>query len=51
MATVQDVAQYFLHLDYSNDGDGISNLKLQKLVYYVQVFFCALHDKQLRGRN
>lgn len=49
MATVQDVAQYFLHLDNSNDGEseGISNLKLQKLVYYVQGFFCALHNKTI----
>lgn len=47
MATAQDVAQYFLHLDCLRDGDGISNLKLQKLVYYAQGFFCALHDRPI----
>ncbi len=51
MATAQDVAQYLLHLDNSNEGDGISNLKLQKLVYYVQGFFCALHDKPIFENN
>jgi len=35
MATVSDVANYFLNLENKSDNDeeGISNLKLQKLVY------------------
>ncbi len=44
MASVQDVADYFLYLDEESNGDGISNLKLQKLVYYAQGFFSALND-------
>ena len=39
MLTVNDVARYFLAL--SNDeesGELMSNLKLQKLVYYAQGF-------------
>ncbi|NQZ06205.1 MAG: SocA family protein [Algicola sp.] len=47
MAQVQDIAKYFLYLDDTNEGDGISNLKLQKLVYYAQGFFSALFDKPL----
>ena len=37
-----DVAEYFLHLE--GDGGEISNLKLQKLVYYAQGFSLALND-------
>jgi uncharacterized phage-associated protein len=47
MATLDDVAKCFLYLDDENEGDGISNLKLQKLVYYAQGFFSAIHDKPL----
>jgi len=47
MATAQDVAQYFLFLDDQNDGNGISNLKLQKLSYYAQGFHLAIFDKDL----
>ena len=47
MAKIKDVAECFLFLDDSNDGDGISNLKLQKLVYYAQGFFTAIYDKPL----
>ncbi|SEQ25544.1 Uncharacterized phage-associated protein [Amphritea atlantica] len=47
MANLQDVAQYFLYLDGTNEGDGISNLKLQKLVYYAQGFYSAIFDKPL----
>jgi len=48
MLTVNDVARYFLAL--SNDeesGELMSNLKLQKLVYYAQGFHLALYDKPL----
>lgn len=47
MANVQDVANCFLYLDSENEGDGISNLKLQKLVYYAQGFYSAIFDKPL----
>ena len=47
MVHVKDVAEYFLHLDEEKDGDGISNLKLQKLAYYAQGFYSAVFDKPL----
>lgn len=47
MANINDVARYFLHLDDANEGDGITNLKLQKLAYYAQGFYSAIHDEQL----
>ena len=48
MATVSDVAHAFLHIDEKNDEcDGISNLKLQKLVYYAQGFYLAIFDTPL----
>lgn len=34
-------------MDSSKDGDGISNLKLQKLVYYAQGFHSAIFDSPL----
>lgn len=43
MASVRDVAKYFIHLADETD-DGISNLKLQKLVYYAQGFYLALNN-------
>lgn len=44
----QDVANYFLYLDYLNDAaDGISNSKLQKLLYYAYGFYYALHGEAL----
>jgi uncharacterized phage-associated protein len=47
MANLTDVAQCFLYLDDSNDGDGVSNLKLQKLAYYAQGFHSAIFDSPL----
>ena len=47
MAQIIDVAEYFLHLDDQSEGDGISNLKLQKLCYYAQGFHLAIHDNPL----
>ncbi|MEQ3762548.1 MAG: type II toxin-antitoxin system antitoxin SocA domain-containing protein [Alcanivorax sp.] len=47
MANLTDVVQCFLYLDAANDGEGISNLKLQKLVYYAQGFHCAIFDTPL----
>ncbi|VAW66662.1 hypothetical protein MNBD_GAMMA08-928 [hydrothermal vent metagenome] len=51
MADVQDLARYFILLDSQNEGDGISNLKLQKLVYYAQGFFCALYNAPIFENN
>ena len=45
MITAKDVAQLFLRLSEPEVGDLISNLKLQKLVYYAQGFHIALYDK------
>jgi len=47
MATAKDVAKYILELDKRHDGEGISNLKLQKLAYYSQGFFSAIHNRPL----
>ena len=47
MTTAIDVAHYLLSLDAQNDGEGLSNLKLQKLCYYAQGFYLALFDKPL----
>ena len=42
-----DIAQYFLAQMDEDAGDLISNLKLQKLVYYAQGFALALHSRPL----
>jgi uncharacterized phage-associated protein len=42
--TAQDVADYFLASVDASSGDNISNLKLQKLVYYAQGFYLAMND-------
>ncbi|MGF7217941.1 putative phage-associated protein [Spirosoma lacussanchae] len=48
MATARDVAEYILRLADTEVGDNdVTNLKLQKLVYYVQGFHLALHDEPL----
>lgn len=47
MITALETANYFLFLDEENDGDGISNLKLQKLVYYAQGFYSAIFKAAL----
>lgn len=47
MLTCFDVASYFLSRCDEDSGDIISNLKLQKLVYYAQGFSLALLDKPL----
>lgn len=43
----RDVAQYFLSKVDEDVGDGISNLKLQKLAYYAQGFHLALRGEPL----
>ena len=46
MPSAKDVADYFLTKASFNDDD-ITNLKLQKLLYYAQGFHLALFDKEL----
>ena len=47
MLSAMDVARYFLALASEEDGELISNMKLQKLVYYAQGFSLALRDEPL----
>ena len=47
MLTCHDVARYFLAQINDESGDLISNLKLQKLVYYAQGFYLALNNTPL----
>jgi uncharacterized phage-associated protein len=52
MLTCNDIARYFLaQADVEDAGDLISNLKLQKLLYYAQGFHLALYDKPLFGER
>jgi uncharacterized phage-associated protein len=46
-ASVLDVANYFLAKYDPDSGDEISNLKVQKLVYYAQGFHLALTGEPL----
>ncbi|MDF1781944.1 MAG: DUF4065 domain-containing protein [Alcanivoracaceae bacterium] len=46
--SANDVAQYFLVRDDQEDAEtGISNLKLQKLLYYAQGFHLAIFENSL----
>ena len=47
MCTANKVARYFLRLQTGDAGDAISNMKLQKLLYYAQGFALAILDKPL----
>lgn len=47
MENVYDVGRYLLLKTDDETGDLISNLKLQKLVYYAQGLNLALHDEPL----
>lgn len=47
MLTAKQVADYFLSLVDDEVGDALSNLKLQKLVYYAQGFHLALEGEPL----
>jgi uncharacterized phage-associated protein len=51
MINAIEVAKYFLSLSDPDIGDIISNLKLQKLLYYAQGFHLALYDEPLFGEN
>ena len=45
--TAQDVADYFLSIVDEEQGDSLSNLKLQKLLYYAQGFHLAIKNEPL----
>lgn len=46
--SAHDVANYFLYLDSQNsESDGISNLKMQKLIYYAYGFHQAIFQDKL----
>ena len=47
MIPARTVAEYFLRLADPEFGDLITNLKLQKLVYYAQGFHLAIYDEPL----
>jgi uncharacterized phage-associated protein len=49
MLTALDIARYFLHLCSIDEelGELMSNLKLQKLVYYAQGFYLAFYNESL----
>jgi uncharacterized phage-associated protein len=47
VVSAANVAKYFLILQDEEDGDTISNLKLQKLLYYAQGYYLALFDQPL----
>lgn len=47
MTTASNVANAFILLEDNNEGDGLTNLKLQKLVYYAQGFYLAIFDAPL----
>ena len=44
MLTATDIADYFLKKNQPEFGDAISNLKIQKLVYYAQGFHLAMFN-------
>lgn len=45
--SAKDIARYILSLCELEVGDSITNLKLQKLLYYCQGFSLAMYDKPL----
>ncbi len=47
MLSAREVADYFLASVDEEAGDSLSNLKLQKLVYYAQGFYLANYGKPL----
>jgi uncharacterized phage-associated protein len=47
MPSALQVANYLLTLSDDEAGDNLSNLKLQKLLYYTQGFFLALERRPL----
>lgn len=51
MITSKNVAEYFLTLNDADAGELVSNLKLQKLVYYAQGFHLAMFNEPLFNEN
>lgn len=51
MTSARDVAKVFLKLSEPETGDLLTNLKIQKLVYYVQGFHLALEGAPIFGEN
>jgi uncharacterized phage-associated protein len=51
MYPAEDIAQYLIHLANLEEDDPITNLKLQKLLYYVQGFHLALFNSPLFSEN
>ena len=47
MLSAHEIAKYFVSLVDEEAGDSISNLKLQKLLYYAQGFSLAFFDRPL----
>ena len=47
MLTAKQVADYILSLSDPDEGDIISHLKLQKLLYYAQGFHLAVFDEPI----
>ena len=47
MIKAENVADFFLSLSDPEIGDTISNLKMQKLLYYAQGFHLAIYDTPL----
>lgn len=47
MLSALNVAEYFLTCVHPEDDEAMSNLKLQKLVYYAQGFHLAIHGEPL----
>lgn len=47
MARVKDVSKYLLNLSKPKTEESITNLKLQKLLYYAQGFYLAFYDTRL----
>ena len=45
--TAHEIAKYFVSLVDEEAGDSISNLKVQKLLYYAQGFNLAVYDEPL----
>jgi uncharacterized phage-associated protein len=46
MMQASEIADYLIAFSHEH-GDPVSNLKLQKLLYYAQAWHLALHDEPL----
>ena len=49
--SAKQIAQYFLSLAEEDCGDTISNMKLQKLLYYAQGCYLAMKEQPLFGER